>query len=57
MTIMLSYAYAEHVHGVVYWAWPDLVDLLQGIAEEANQTAEAAGMRPCVIVRPWQPRL
>lgn len=57
MTIMLSYAYAENVNGVVYWAWPDLVDLLEGVAVEANRATEAAGLRPHVIVRPWQPQL
>ncbi|MDK1476828.1 hypothetical protein QNO07_26075 [Streptomyces sp. 549] len=57
MTIMLSYAYAKHIHGVVYWAWPDLVDLLNSVAIEANRTAEAANLRPCIIVRPWDPKL
>ncbi|MBB1256539.1 hypothetical protein H3146_24780 [Streptomyces sp. OF3] len=57
MTIMLSYAYAEHVHGVVYWAWPDLVELLEGVAAEANRHAEEAGLRPCIVVRPWKPKL
>ncbi|AXK34646.1 hypothetical protein DVA86_20345 [Streptomyces armeniacus] len=57
LSIMLSYVYAEHVHGVVYWAWPGLADPLAAVAEEANRTAAAAGLRPCVVVRPWQPRL
>ncbi|MHA4815445.1 hypothetical protein ACXZ65_13940 [Streptomyces aculeolatus] len=57
MTVMLSYLYAEHVHGIVYWAWPDLTDLLTSVAAEANRAAQDAGLQPGVVVRAWQPKL
>jgi len=57
MTVMLSYLYAEHVHGIVYWAWPDLIDLLASVATEANRAAQDAGLQPGVVVRSWQPKL
>lgn len=51
--IMLSYVYAEHIAGAVYWAYPHLYDGVQAAADEANRSAEAAGQERCIIVNRW----
>ncbi|GAA1929499.1 hypothetical protein GCM10009716_41450 [Streptomyces sodiiphilus] len=57
LTVMLAYVYADHVHGCVYWAWPDIAEPLRCAADEANRVAVEAGVRPCIVVQPWDPRL
>lgn len=57
LTIMLSYAYADHIQGCVYWAWPGITEAVRSAAEEANRAAVAAGAQPAIVVQPWEPRL
>lgn len=57
LNIMLAYAYADHIHGCVYWTWPDITEAVQAAADEANRTAQAAGLQPAIVVRSWTPRL
>lgn len=53
--IMLAYAFAEHITGVVYWAFPALVGPVQAAADAANARAREAGRGPAVVVREWTP--
>ncbi|NJQ13538.1 hypothetical protein [Streptomyces bohaiensis] len=57
LNIMLSYVYADHIHGCVYWAWPGITESVQAAAEETNRSAVAAGLTPAIVVRTWEPRL
>ncbi|MFI1621877.1 hypothetical protein ACH4VT_33705 [Streptomyces lydicus] len=52
--IMLSYAYAPHIAGVVYWAYPHILAGVQAAADDANIRAERAGREPRIVVRPWE---
>lgn len=52
--IMLSYIYADHIAGAVYWAYPHLLDGVQAAATEANQSAENLSRAPKIVVRPWE---
>lgn len=51
--IMLSYVYADHIAGAVYWAYSHLLDGVQAAADDANRAAEQIGRQPCIVVRPW----
>jgi hypothetical protein len=52
--VMLSYVHAEHVSGVVYWAYPQVRGLLEAAAGEVNQAAATLGTGCRILVRPWK---
>lgn len=55
--IMLMYAYADHIRGAVFWAYPPLLALVQQAGRVANEKCAELGKKPKIAVREWRPSI